>query len=80
MENKFDPKLVTKEFITKAMACEKPEEIIALAKESGVELSVEEAKKLLEKLEDFDVNISDDDMQKIAGGTCWDVCTSPGTY
>ena len=47
MENNFDSNLVTKEMLAKAMSCETPEEIIAMAKEAGVELTAEEAKKFL---------------------------------
>ena len=73
--DKIDPKLMTKEILTKAAACETPEALIALAKENGVELSAEQAKACLEKLDDFDVNVPDEDLQKVAGGgTCWDIC------
>ena len=68
MEKKIDPKLMTKEMMEKAMACETPEALVALAKENGVELSAEEAKKLLAELENLDVNFSDEDMAKAAGG------------
>lgn len=72
--SKIDPKMLTKEMLAKAAACETPEALIALAKENGVELSVEDAKGCLEKLEDFNVDIADDDMAKAAGGACWDIC------
>lgn len=74
--NNIDPKLLTKENLAKAVACKTPEDIIALAKENGVELSAETAKQYLAKLEDFDVNISDEDLGKVAGGRCWDICIS----
>lgn len=79
---KIDPKLMTKELITKAAACETPEALIALAKEKGAELSIDEAKNLLSKLEDFDLDISDEDMQKVAGGSdnCWDICHKTACY
>ena len=81
MESKIDPKLMTKEMLAKAMACETPEAISALAKETGVELTAEEAKKLFDNLENFDVNLSDEAMEKVAGGElCWEVCHSPSTY
>lgn len=72
--SKIDPKLLTREMLAKAVACETPEALIALAKENGVEISAEEAKQYLEKLEDFDVSVSDEDLEKIAGGRCWDIC------
>jgi predicted ribosomally synthesized peptide with nif11-like leader len=72
--NNIDPKLLTKENLAKAVTCKTPEDIIALAKENGVELSAEDAKDYLAKLENFDVNISDEDLEKVAGGRCWDIC------
>ena len=81
MESKIDSKLMTKEVLAKAMDCKTPEEVAALAKENGVELTLDEAKKCLDNLENFDVTLSDDDLQKVAGGgMCWEICHSPGTY
>ena len=71
----IDPKLLTKENLVKAAACKTPEDIIALAKENGIELSIEEAKKYLEKVGNFDAAISDEDLEKVAGGRCWDICS-----
>ena len=68
MEPKIDSKLMTKEMLTKAMACETPEALMALARENGAELSAEQAKKLLAELEKLDGNLSDEDMAKVAGG------------
>ena len=70
----IDPKLLTKEVLGKAVTCKTPEDLIALAKENGVELSAEDAKQYLEKLENFDVDISAEDLEKVAGGRCWDIC------
>ena len=74
MMDNIDEKLLTKEFLGKAVACETPEAFIALAKEHGVEVSTEKAQQYLEKLEDFDVNLSEEDLKKVAGGRCWDIC------
>ena len=68
MENKFDPKNFTKEQIEAAMACETPEELAALAKESGVELTADEAREDFAELENFDVSLSDEQMKQVAGG------------
>ena len=65
---KLDPKLMTKEMLSKAINCETPEKLVLLAKENGVEISLDEAKAYLAKLEDFDVNLSDEDMAEVAGG------------
>ena len=68
MENKIDPKPMTREMMAKAMACETPEALMALAKENGTELTPEQAKKILAELENLDTNLSDEKMQNAAGG------------
>ena len=68
MENKFDPKTFTKEQIEKAMACETPEALAALAKENGVELTADEAKQYFAEMENFEIDLSDEQMQAVAGG------------
>ena len=78
MENKIDPKLVTPEMLAKAMACETPEALVSLAKESGVTLTTEEAQKYLAEMENFSVDLSEEDMAKVAGGTEWYECPSLG--
>ena len=80
MENKIDPKLASKEMLTKAMDCKTPEELVALAKENGVTLTTEEAQKYLAEMENFSVDLSEEDMAKVAGGSvktasnCWGHC------
>ena len=44
---------LTKEMIEKAMQCETADELIALAKSEGIELSKEEAEAYLTELGDF---------------------------
>ncbi|MBR4436757.1 MAG: hypothetical protein IKS89_03470 [Spirochaetales bacterium] len=68
--DKLDLNSLTKEQIEKAMACETPEELIALAKEAGVELTLEQAKAYLEELEN--VELDEKALDKVAGGgTCY---------
>ena len=68
--DKLDLNSLTKEQIGKAMACETPEELIALAKEAGVELTLEQAKAYLEELEN--VELDEKALDKVAGGgTCY---------
>ena len=75
MNNQVDPKLMTKEVLEKAMACETPEALVALAKEKGVGLTVEEAKDYLQKMEGLDIELSDEQMGKVAGGEfTWKEC------
>ena len=57
---------LTKEQIQKAMACETAEELMALAKAEGIELTKEEAEAYMAELEDYEL---DEDMLKnVAGG------------
>ena len=57
---------LTKEMIDKAMQCETAEDLIALAKAEGIELTKEEAEAYLAELDDFEL---DDAMLKnVAGG------------
>ena len=57
---------LTKEMIDKAMQCETAEDLIALAKSEGIELTKEEAEAYLAELDDFEL---DDAMLKnVAGG------------
>ena len=75
MNKKIDPKLMTKEMLEKAMACETPEELVALAKEKGIELTAEEAKDYIKQIEGIDVELSDDQMNAVAGGSfTWKEC------
>ena len=61
----IDVNELTKEQIEKAMACETAEELIAAAKDEGVELTREEAEAYLAELADFEL---DDEMIKNAAG------------
>jgi len=63
MENKITPEL-----IEKAKAVKTAEELIALAKESNIELTEEQAKEYLEKLNPKMGEISDDELDNVAGG------------
>jgi len=55
--------------------------VIALAKKNGIEMTAEEGKRVFENLENFDVNLTDDALEQVAGGElCWEICHSPGTY
>ena len=68
--------VVTKEQIQKAMACETVEELMALAKEVGIELTKEEAEAYMAELEDFELD--GDTLKRVAGGGCYLESTKPG--
>jgi predicted ribosomally synthesized peptide with nif11-like leader len=57
---------LTREMIEKAMQCETAEELIALAKSEGMELTKEEAEAYLAELADFELD--DATLKNVAGG------------
>ena len=57
-----------KEFIEKAKQAQSPAELIALAKESGMEMTEEQAKTYFEKLNSKADELSDDELDNVAGG------------
>ena len=65
MENKFTPEL-----IEKAKSAKTPEELMALAKENGMELTEESAKAYLDLLHPQTGELSDDELDNVAGGGC----------
>ena len=61
---------LTKEMLEKAMQCKSVEELIALAKEKGVEITKDEAEAFLAELDD--VELDSDILKQVAGGgTCY---------
>ena len=66
---------LTKEQIQKAMACETAEELMALAKTGGIELTKEEAEAYMAELED--VELDGETLKQVAGGTSYlDKCVA----
>ena len=59
---------LTKEQIQKAMNCETAEELMALAKAEGVELTKDEAEAYMAELADFELD--DATLKQAAGGKC----------
>ena len=60
---------LTKEQIAKAMACETAEELMALAKSGGIELTKEEAEAYLAEMDDMELD--SDALKNVAGGLCY---------
>ena len=50
------------------MLCDTPEELVKLAKENGVELTVKEAEAYLSEIEDIDLDSAQ--LKEVAGGYC----------
>lgn len=59
-----------KNLIEKARKVKSVEELIALAKENGVELPLEEANKIFCEIKEYG-EIKDDDLDKVSGGGCY---------
>ena len=57
---------ITKEMLAKAMQYETADELIALAKSKGIELTKEEAEAYMAELEDLELD--EENIKKIAGG------------
>lgn len=68
MAGNFDISKFTQEQLNKAMECKTADELIAFAKENGIELAKEQAEKYLTQLTGADMPLSDEDMEKVAGG------------
>ncbi len=62
----INKKEFTKEQIEMALGCETVEELLALAKEGGVEMTKEEAEAYMAELEDFELD--DATLKNVAGG------------
>ena len=70
-------KSFTNELMEKARAAQTPEELLTLAKENGVELTAEEAKQHLDQLHPASGELSDDELDNVAGGGCNDSSSEP---
>ena len=60
---------LTKEQIEKAMACKTAEELLALAKAEGIELTKDEAEAYMAEMADYE--LTDAELKQAAGGYCW---------
>ena len=65
---------LTKEQLQKAMACETAEELMAVAKTEGYELTKDEAEAYLAEMSDFELD--SEALTKVAGGGCYTECNS----
>ena len=70
----INKKELTKEMLEKAMQCKSADELIALAKTGGYEMSKEEAESYLAELSDFELDGTA--LKNIAGGSCYVDCWS----
>ena len=65
---KIDGNVISKQVQAKAMTCDTPEELVKLAKENGVELTVEQAEAYIAEIEDIDLDSAQ--LKEVAGGYC----------
>ena len=59
---------LTKEQVAKAMACKTAEELMAMAKAEGIELTKEEAEAYMAEMEDMELD--SESLKNVAGGYC----------
>ena len=64
----IDKSKITKEMLAKAAQCETAEQLIALAKAEGFEITKDEAEAYFAEL--ADVELDEKVLRNIAGGTC----------
>jgi predicted DNA-binding protein len=62
----IDKSKLTKEMIDRAAMCQTADELIALAKIKGIEITKEEAEAYLDELEDFE--LTSEALENVAGG------------
>ena len=65
-------KELTKEMMAKALQCKSADELIALAKTGGYELTKEEAEAYMAEMADFELDTTS--LKTIAGGKCYIDC------
>ena len=65
---------ITKEMLAKAMQCRTDEELMALAKSEGMEVTKEEAEAYLAEI--YDIELEEEELEKVAGG--YNICENYG--
>ncbi len=70
----INKKEITKEMLAKAMQCRTAEELMALAKSEGREVTKEEAEAYLAEIDDFE--LEEEALEKVAGG--YNICENYG--
>ena len=61
---------LTQEIIEKAKAAGSAEELLAIAKENGIDITADEAKTYFAQLNPKSGELDDDDLDNVAGGAC----------
>ena len=63
---------ITKEMVEKALQCETAEDLMALAKTEGIELTKDEAGAYMAEL--ADIELDGKELKNVAGGDCYHYC------
>jgi predicted ribosomally synthesized peptide with nif11-like leader len=64
----IDKSKISKEMLDKALECKTADELIALAKTEGIDITAEEAEAYLAELSEFE--LKDGELNRVAGGFC----------
>ena len=62
---------LSNELLAKARAAKTPKELLAMAKENNIGLTEEEAKTYFDRLHPRTGELSDDELDNVAGGACY---------
>lgn len=68
----IDKSKVTKDMIQKAKQCKTADELVALAKSEGIDITKEEADAYLAELDN--IELDNIELDKVAGGSCYMDC------
>ncbi len=68
----IDKSKITDEMLAKAAKCQTADELIALAKRAGIEITRAEAEAYLAEL--YNVELDSKALDKVAGGGCYSDC------
>jgi len=68
----IDKTKITREMVEKAKQCATADDLIALAKGEGIDITKEEAEAYLDELENIELNSKA--LDKVAGGSCYGDC------
>lgn len=63
---------ITKEMVGKAIQCKTADELMALAKTEGIDITKEEAEAYMAELADFEMD--GEQLKNVAGGGCYPDC------
>lgn len=69
MAKKLKREELTKDMVKKALRCKNADELLALAKSEGYEMTKEEAEAYMAEINDFELD--DETLSKAAGGFCY---------